>query len=671
MKSDSAISDNKSDNKEAGASTGTGNGDKVQHFSADVSRLLDIVVNSLYTNQDVFLRELISNSADACDRLRYDSIQSPELIKDNPDFRIHVFKDTKTRTLTVIDNGIGMNGEELADNLGTIAKSGTAALMKQLKENKSSDPLKLIGQFGVGFYAAFMVGSKIQVISRKAGDKDAWHWESDGKSGFSVRKADADEAGKLDGDRGTAIIIDIKDSASEFLLDEKIKMTVQTYSDHISVPIYLGTPEDTKNGKSEQLNTASALWMRPKSDISDEQYTEFYRHLTGGFDEPLTISHWKAEGKIEYTALLFIPTLRPWDLFDPTRKHFVKLYIRRVFISEDVETLMYPWLRFLRGVIDSEDLPLNISRENLQYNPVIDKIRRSVAKHVLGDLDKLSRNDPPSFISFWGQFGSVVKEGLYDAPEHRMDILKICRFYSSHDNGEKYISLSDYVSRMKEKQDKIYYISGESLQSIKNSPQLEGFVSRGIEVLFLTDTIDDFWLQQVLDYDGKPFQSITKGDIDLSIFDSDDSIASSSEDNEGKEKKPEGNSDKVSSEVANFAKELYEILKENVHNVRISQRLTDSPVCLVAADNSVDMHMERVLKIHQKYEPSNKPVLEINPKHPLILKLAKEDAASEKDKTEAARLLYDQARIIQGEPIEDPSGFTRRMSDFMLRALSD
>ena len=652
----------KANNKEQGQTPPPGPPENAKSFSADVSRLLDIVANALYTNHDVFLRELISNAADACDRLRYDSITNPNLIKDNPDFRIHVFKDTKDRTLTVIDNGIGMNADELTENLGTIAKSGTAALMQQMKEQGGADKLKLIGQFGVGFYAGFMVAHRIRVVSRKAGEKEAWLWESDGRAGFTVTIADEEHARWLDGERGTTIKLDLKDQACDFLLDEKIKMTVKMYSDHISVPIFLGTPHETKHSESEKLNAASALWMRPKSEISAEQYTEFYRHLTGGFDEPLMTAHWKAEGKIEFTGLLYIPTLRPWDLFDPSRRHFVKLYVRRVFISEDVNTLMYPWLRFVRGIVDSEDLPLNISRESLQFNPVVSKIRSVVAKKILSDLDKLSRDDAPTFLSFWGQFGAVLKEGLYDAPEHRMELLKVCRFFSSHDGGEKLISLEDYVSRMKDGQDKIFFITGESLSSLRNSPQLEGFRARGLEVLFLTDTVDDFWLQKVLDYAGKPFKSITKGSINLDSFHKDES---------GEDKTPESEvGEHEQANIGGLIVRLADILQGKVQNIRKSQRLTDSPVCLVAADNSVDMHMERVLKIHQKYESSTKPVLEINPRHPLILRIASMAERGE-DITESANLLLDQAIILQSEPLDDPSAFARRMSEIMLKALKE
>jgi len=441
-------------------------------------------------------------------------------------------------------------------------------------------------------------------------------------------------------------------------------MTVKMYSDHISVPIFLGTPHETKHSESEKLNTASALWMRPKSEIAREQYVEFYRHLTGGFDEPLMTAHWKAEGKIEFTGLLYIPTLRPWDLFDPSRRHFVKLYVRRVFISEDVNTLMYPWLRFVRGIVDSEDLPLNISRESLQFNPVVSKIRSAVAKKILSDLDKLSREDAPTFHSFWGQFGAVLKEGLYDAPEHRMELLKVCRFFSSHDGGEKLTTLEDYVSRMKDGQDKIFYITGESLTSLRNSPQLEGFRARGLEVLFLTDTVDDFWLQKVLDYNGKAFKSITKGSINLDTFDkhTEESGPDKTSENAGSEEEQ--------ANIGGLIVRLADILQDKVQNIRKSQRLTDSPVCLVAADNSVDMHMERVLKIHQKYESSTKPVLEINPQHPLILRIAAMARRGE-DISEPANLLLDQAFILQAEPLDDPGAFARRISEIMLKALRE
>ena len=616
-------------------------------FSADVSRLLNIVANALYTNHDVFLRELISNAADACDRLRYDAIAKPELTEDNPQFRIHIYKNTDNRTLTITDNGIGMSKAELIDHLGTIAKSGTAALMEKMQnKKKDEDPLKLIGQFGVGFYASYMVADYVTVISRKAGSKSVWAWESDGATGFNIRKATKDEEAKLDGERGTAIILNIKDDGSDFLIDEKIKNTVETYSDHIDVKIFLSTPEETDKGEGQPINKAQAIWTRSKSDITKEQYEEFYRHITHGFDEPLLTSHWRAEGKIEFNALLFVPTMRPWDLYDPSRKDAVRLYVRRVFISDSIDGLMYPWLRFVRGIIDSEDLPLNISRESLQYNPIIARIRTAVTKRILSDLDKLSRDDWPAFVAFWGQFGPAIKEGLYDAAEHRDAIFKICRFYSTHEDGEKFVSLDEYIERMPEDQKEIYYISGENLNSLKNSPQIEGFKSRGIEVLFFTDTIDDFWLQNSPDYKDKTFKSVTRGDIDLD------------------DKENDTPNDKDADTHEELITRLKDVLGEDVSDVRISKRLTDSPVCLVAPEDGVDMNMERVLKIHQKYTGDKNPVLEINAKHSLIQKLENLPPADE-NFAETAALLLDQAKIIQGEPVKDAATFARRMAKFI------
>ncbi len=641
-------------------STDTQNKENQKEFSADVSRLLDIVAHALYTNHDVFLRELISNSADACDRLRYDAIQNPDLIKDNPDFRICVYKDTTTRTVTVVDNGVGMDDTELSENLGTIAKSGTRSLMDKMENaEEGADKLKLIGQFGVGFYAGYMVASEIEVVSHKVGSDKIFTWKSDGKSGYTITESNDIEKARLDGQRGTAITMHIKDEACEFLIDDKITATVKEYSDHISVPIFLGAPQLVSDDKdAEAINEASAIWMKPKNEITKEQYNEFYHHISGSFDEPVLTSHWKAEGAIEFTSLVYIPELRPWDLFDPSRRSFVKLYVRRVFITEDLETLMYPWLRFVRGVIDSEDLPLNISRETLQYNPTIEKIKNAVARKILGDLYKLSQNDAPAFATFWGQFGPAIKEGLYDSTDHRDALLKICKFYSSHDGAEKLQSLEDYVERMKDGQEEIYYISGESLDNLKNSPQLEGFKSRGLEVLFFTDTIDDFWLQSVLDYKGKNFKSITKGDIAFDKFENESNSETKTEDDKNED----------TSSISELITKLQDTLKDHVHNVRISKRLTESPVCLVAPDGGVDMYMERVLRLHQKYETeNNNPVLEINPKHALIKKLS--ESKNNETIENMAFLLLDQAKIIQGENIDDPTSFARRMSEYMTKAL--
>jgi len=620
-------------------------------FGTDVSRLLDIVANALYTNRDVYLRELISNAADACDKLRYEALQNSALTSGDANFRIDISADKNAHTLTLQDNGIGMDRQALIDNLGTIARSGTAAMVEAVK-NSGGDKsqLNLIGQFGVGFYASFMVADKVEVISRKAGDGATWHWESDGRSGYTVREATSEEAAKIKS-RGTRITLHMKDDAHDFLLDDRIKQIILAYSDHVAVPVHVGDSE-------YPINAASALWMRPKNEVTKEQYTEFYHHIGHVFDEPLMTSHWRAEGKIEYTALLFVPTMRPWDLYDPGRKHAVRLYVKRVFITDQVQNLIYPWLRFVRGVIDSEDLPLNISREMLQSNPVVTRIRTGVTKRILADLAAIAEKDETTFETFWYQFGLVIKEGLYDAVDHRDEIFKICRFFST-DRNRTLTSLEGYISRMKEGQDEIYYILGENLESIERSPQLEGFKSRGLEVLFLSDTIDSFWLQQAKEYQGKKFTSVTKGSIDLDKFES-----------AAKEDKP---TPEEETSVAALLGVLSEELKKDVKQVRISKRLTDSPVCLIADDAGVDMHIERVLKIQQNYDPiQNKKILEINDHHALIQKLAalaqaNKDAPALKD---AARLLYDKACIIQGEALKDPSSFARRMAEFMQRGLA-
>jgi molecular chaperone HtpG len=628
-------------------------------FGTDVSRLLDIVANALYTNRDVYLRELISNAADACDKLRYNALQNPSLTEGTGEFKIEIHRNPNNGTLTLQDNGIGMDRQDLIDHLGTIARSGTAAMMEAVKQaseqsGEKSGALNLIGQFGVGFYASFMVAQKVEVITRKAGTDESWHWESDGRSGYTVREATSDEAAKNKAKHGTTIILHMKDDAHDFLLEDKIKQIILAYSDHVAVPIYVGDED-------KPVNAASALWMRPKNEITSEQYTEFYHHIGHVFDEPMLTSHWRAEGKIEYSALLFIPTMRPWDLYDPGRKHAVRLYVKRVFITDQVSALIYPWMRFIRGVIDSEDLPLNISREMLQNNPVVAKIRSGVTKRILSDLNTLSQKDEMAFETFWYQFGMVLKEGLYDADEHRDDILKISRFFSTNAN-RRLVGLDDYVDRMKEGQDEIYYITGEKLETLEHSPQLEGFKARGLEVLFMTDTIDSFWLQNISEYKGKKFVSITKGAVDLGKFKSD------------KDDTAQDEADKPKAEdYTALLALLSDELKKDIKQVRISNRLTESPVCLVADDKGVDMHMERVLKIQQQYDPvDNKRILEINDNHALIKKLATM-ATENKDSTDvkdAARLLFDQACIIQGEPVNDPASFARRMADFMRKGLA-
>jgi len=624
-------------------------------FQAEVGRLLDIVANALYSEREIFLRELISNASDACDKLRYKAVTQPELVGDDTKFRVQISFDTEARTLKVSDNGIGMCREDLIKCLGTIAHSGTQDAIKQMAEAKKNgeEAVNLIGQFGVGFYSVFMVSDKVEVQSKKAGDKEGWLWVSDGKGAYTV-----DEV--LKQEQGTEITLHLKDDAGEFLLEERIKQVVKKYSDHISFPIILG-----ENPDADPINSASAIWTRSKSEITEEQYTEFYHHVGGGMagmDEPALTLHWKAEGAIEYTNLLYVPGMKPFDLYDPKRHHAVKLYVKRVFITEGVEGLVPAFLRFIRGVVDSEDLPLNISREMLQNNPVVQKISSALTRRVLDELKKYADDDLDKFEQIWALFGPVIKEGLYDQHQYRDQLLKVVRFYSS--KTDKLVSLQEYVERMQEGQDKIYYLSGADLESLKNSPQLEGFKAKDVEVLFMTDTIDEYWLPIQLNYMEKEFRSITKGASGLEEI--------GKEDKKQAKKDKKEDSEKTLSSVEGLLDKLKVVLAEEVKDVCVSQRLTESAVCLVADDAGVDMHMERILKSQQGYEHLSMRVLEINENHPVIQKLNSIIVANDTDGdvlNDAAWLLLDQARIVEGEPLPDPSAFARRMSKVMEKGL--
>lgn len=608
-------------------------------FQTEVSRLLDIVANALYTEKEIFLRELVSNASDACDRLRYEAIAKPDLLAGDSDFKIRIWFDTDARTLTIADNGIGMDKDALIKNLGTIAHSGTRELVQNLGEGAKKD-VNLIGQFGVGFYSAFMVADRVEVTSRRAGDAKAWVWVSDGRGSYTV-----DEA--LKDTRGTEIVLHIKDEASEFLIEDRLKHVIKKYSDHIAFPILLG-PGD----KGVMVNAASALWVRPKSEVTAEQYKEFYRSVSGALqmDEPWMTIHWRAEGAIEYSNLLMIPSMKPFDLYDPRRHHGVKLYVKRVFITEGVEGLIPPFLRFVKGVVDSEDLPLNISREMLQANPVIAKMSSAITKKILSELEQKAKDDIKSFENFWALFGPVVKEGLYDAHNHREQLCRVARFYSTH--GDGLTSLDEYVSRMVEGQDHIYYLSAPSVEAAKNSPQLEAFRARGVEVLFMTDAIDEFWLPMQNDFKQKKFKSVTRGDAELSKI-----KPLNGDDNAGD--KPE---DKNATD--NLIARMKEILSLEVKDVKLSERLVDSPVCLVAPESDVDINMQRLLKKNQGYEGMHQHILEINVKHPVIAKmqLLAANEASKELLRDTTLLLLDQARIIEGEPLKNPGEFVRRLS---------
>ena len=604
-----------------------------QHqFQAEVGRLLDIVANALYSDKEIFLRELISNASDACDRLRYEAIAKPELMSGDSELKITLTFDTTARTLTISDNGIGMTKDELVKNLGTIAHSGTREILNKLDGNKKD--VNLIGQFGVGFYSAFMVADSVEVLSCKAGEQTAWLWVSDGKGSYTLDEHRKDS-------RGTQITLHLKESASEYLLEERLKQIIKKYSDHISFPIEL-------NGV--MVNKASALWMRSKSDITPEQYKEFYHHVSGTIvlDEPWMTLHWRAEGSFEYNNLLFIPTMKPFDLYDPRRHHGVKLYVKRVFITDGLDGLIPPFLRFLKGVVDSEDLPLNISREMLQNNPMVTKMGTAITRKVLEALQEKAEKHPGEFGEFWALFGPVVKEGLYDAHSHREALCRVVRFHSTH--GAGLVSFADYVSRMKPGQENIYYLSVGDLEAAKSSPQLEAFKAKDIEVLFMTDTIDEFWLPIQGEFGGKKFKSVTRGSAELSKVASD----------KKEQPKPESNTDLTEKLIVR----MKDILSGEVKDVCLSERLVDSPVCLVAPENDVDIHMQRLLKKSQDYEKKHQQILEINGNHPIIIKMKSmtaNDASAELLK-DTAFLLLDQAKIIEGEPLKNPSEFVRRMS---------
>jgi molecular chaperone HtpG len=635
----------------------------VQPFEAEVGRVLDLVINSLYQHREIFLRELISNASDACDRLRYASLTEPSLLGDDPALKIVLAPDPAAGTLTVVDNGIGMNRDDLADNLGTIARSGTQRFVQEMSGEKASD-LNLIGQFGVGFYSAFMVASRVEVVARKAGEEHGWRWQSDGRSGFTVEAMD--EAPP----RGTRVILHLRDDAKEFLDEWRLRQIVRNYSDHIAVPILLqgeakADGEDKAGGAGRkdpvQINEASALWTRAKSDITDEQYKEFYHHVAHAFDDPWGRLHVQAEGVVSYRALLFVPGAKPFDLYDPQRRHGVKLYVRRVFITEDLEGLMPRYLRFVRGVVDSEDLQLNVSRETLQHSPVLAKIKKDLVKRVLDELERRAKAEDGDYATFWENFGAVLKEGVYEDNEQRERLLELARFRSTASDG--WVSLADYLSRMRPGQDAIFTISGENLAALRSSPQLEACRAKGVEVLLLADPIDDFWLPSTPSYKDKPFRSLTRGEVDLSKIQGE--AAAGTADEAAPEAVQGAELDRL---IALFKSQL----GERVKDVRASARLTDSAVCLVADEQGLDMRLERFLKQHQQLDELSKRVLEINPKHGLIRQMAAlaADAGERAALGDLVELLLDQARIVEGEPLPDPGVFSRRMSAFLAKGLA-
>jgi molecular chaperone HtpG len=623
-----------------------------QHqFQAETARLLHLMVHSVYSNREIFLRELISNAADACDKLRYEAVTAPELTADDSDLKITVMLDEKSGVLTVADNGIGMDERELIDNLGTIARSGTRAFLEQLEKDKKAD-ISQIGQFGIGFYSAFMVADTIEVLSAKAGDDKPRLWSSDGSGTFSVTAPKKSDAAAVS--RGTQVRLHLKKDAKEFLEAGRIEQIVRSYSDHVAVPIELIEIKDGKPEDPRQINTARALWMRPKKEIKPEQYNEFYGHVGGLFGEPAHIIHYRAEGRHEYSVLMFVPGEKPFDLFDPDRKGRTKLYVKRVFITDDA-VILPPYLRFMRGVVDSEDMPLNISREMLQDNPIVTAIKTAVTNRVLSELGKLRDKQAEDYDEVWSNFGPVLKEGLYEDLEHRDKLLSLARFETTASNGGLR-SLDDYVADMKDKQTAIYYLAGEDKDQIAASPHVEGFKSRGVEVLLLSDPVDSFWTTTATGFEGKPFKSITQGADDLAAFD---------------EEKADDDKSDVSA-LATLIAHVKQTLGEEVSDVKRSHRLTDSAVCLVAAEGGLDKGLEKILaRSKPEGMPGGAQILEINPDHSLIKALVAQSAKPKSDSQMAdmAWLLYDLARILEGDPVAQAPQFAERLTKIMGQAL--
>ncbi len=622
-------------------------------FQAEVKQLLQLMIHSLYSNKEIFLRELISNASDASDKLRFEGIAHPDWYGDDPDLKITVNFDKTARTVTISDNGIGMSRDEVISNLGTIARSGTKEFFTKLSGDQQKDAA-LIGQFGVGFYSAFIVADRITVQTRRAGlpAADGVKWESDGSGEFTVETIDRPQ-------RGTSITMHLREGEDDFLSTHKLKSIIRKYSDHISLPIQMHKEEWDEEKKEqvikdelESINQSSALWARSKSEITEEQYDEFYKHLSHDYQNPLCYSLNRVEGRSEFTQLLFVPARAPFDLWDRNKRGGIKLYVKRVFIMDDAEQLMPMYLRFVTGVIDSVDLPLNVSREILQESRDVKVIRESSTKRVLSMLEDLANSDDEikkeKYKTFWTQFGQVLKEGIGEDQANQERILKLLRFASTHtDSDEQTVSLADYVSRMKEGQDKIYYVTGDTFNAAKNSPHLEIFRKKGVEVLLLCDRVDEWMLSFFTEFDGKALASVAKGGLDLG------SLSDEAEKKEHEE---------TEKQFKDFLEKMKKVLADKVKDVRVTFRLTDSPACLIADENELSGNLLRMLKAAGQQAPDMKPILEINPEHPLLVKLKADD----KQFDEWANVLFDQALLAEGGQLNDPAGFVKRINQLLL-----
>ena len=612
-------------------------------FEADVARLLHLMVHAVYSDRDVFLRELIANAADACEKLRYDSIANPALANGDAG-RIIITLDAEARRLIVADNGIGMTEADMIEALGTIARSGTRAFMDKLTAAKDAESPQLIGQFGVGFYSAFMVADKVEVTSRRAGTDLAHRWSSDGLGTYAIEAVALDDAPA----QGTRVVLHLKEDATQYTERHAVERIVRAQSGHVPVPITLLEKPDAE---AVEVTDGSALWTRPKSEITTEEYTDFYRSVAGQFDAPALTLHYRAEGKHEYNVLAFVPETRPFDLFDPDRTGRMKLYVRRVFITDEAEVLPR-YLRFVRGLVDSADLPLNMSREMIQQSPLLAAINKGVTNKVLSELDKLSQNDADKFTAFWETFGAVLKEGIYEDYGRRETLLGLSRFRSTS-GGEAWRSLKDYVADMRDNQTAIYYATGADRERLASSPQIEGFRARGVEVLLLTDPVDSFWAASGIDYDGKPFKSVTQGMADLGL------IAPLDGSDEPAPAAPEAES---------FIAFVKDKLGDAVSDVRASDRLTTSAACLVASEHGIDRQLERILSASGQSPRATKPVLELNPRHDLVTRLSALPDDAEL-KSDGAHLLFDEARIADGELPDDARAFAARLARILGKAL--